>query len=103
MIFGKTFPLDLGDIACKFDIHNLNDEQSIILKKGQKPMLVPKGTQVDGDDVLITFYKSYVHPQDGVMIYKITYKINLWFMQQIRNVIWVVIKSLSGLQKIVIC
>ena len=74
LIFGKTFPLDLGDIACHLDIKNLTEEQRIILKSGESPILVDSNYSPDEDDVVITFYKSYVHPQEGVMIYKISYK-----------------------------
>lgn len=74
LIFGKTFPLDLGDIACKLDIHNICNEQSIVLKPGKGPALMSKEYEAGEKDVSITFYKSYVHPQDGVMIYRISYK-----------------------------
>ena len=75
LIFGKTFPLDLGDIACKLEIRGICDEQAILIKPAQKPELVKLSDVEQGkDDILITFYKSFVHPQDGVMIYKISYK-----------------------------
>ncbi len=74
LIFGKTFPLDLGDIACKLDIHNICEDKCIVLKKDKAPELVPLNYEPEEDDVLISYYKSYVHPQDGVMIYKISYK-----------------------------
>ncbi len=75
LVFGKTFPLDLGDIAASLDIRNISDEQAILMKPGEKPVLVRvDALQAGEDDVVITFYKSFVHPQDGVMIYKITYK-----------------------------
>lgn len=74
LIFGKTFPLDLGDIACKLDIHNICEDKCIVLKKDKAPELVSLSYAPGEDDVLISYYKSYVHPQDGVMIYKISYK-----------------------------
>lgn len=75
LVFGKTFPLDLGDVACGLDIRDIEEGQAIIMRPGKKPELVLlEGLDVGDEDVLITFYKSYVHPQDGVMIYKITYK-----------------------------
>jgi ribonuclease BN (tRNA processing enzyme) len=75
LLFGKTFPLDLGDIACKLEITDIEDSQAIIIKPNQPPQLVEKNKVTpEEDDIYITFYKSYVHPQDGVMIYKITYK-----------------------------
>jgi len=75
VLFGKTFPVDLEEISCKLEIHGISDNQAILIKKGKKPELLNLEDAVqEEDDVLITFYKSYVHPQDGVMIYKITYK-----------------------------
>lgn len=74
LVFGKTFPLDLGDIACKLNIHNISDEQAIILSKNKAPELTTVDVKPKQDDVLINFYKSYSHPQEGVMIYRITYK-----------------------------
>lgn len=73
LLFGKTFPLDLGDIACKLDIKDIEDAQAIIIKPGERPQLVDCTVQPEENDIFITFYKSYVHPQDGVIIYKITY------------------------------
>lgn len=75
LVFGKTFPLDLGDIACNLEINNIVDTQAILIKPEQKPEIVDiENAKPSDDDILITCYKSYVHPQDGVMIYKITYK-----------------------------
>lgn len=75
LVFGKTFPLDLGDVACKCDIHNISEDYAILFKPNKKPVLVlKKDVKQEENDVLVTFYKSYVHPQHGVMIYKISYK-----------------------------
>ena len=75
LFFGKTFPLDLTDIACNCEVNNINDDYAIIFKKKSNPQLVLKKDMKPSEkDVIVTFYKSFVHPQDGVMIYKITYK-----------------------------
>lgn len=75
LVFGKTFPLDLGDIACRIEINNLNEDYAIIYKPDKLPELVlKKDLKPSEDDVVVTFYKSFVHPQDGVMIYKVEYK-----------------------------
>lgn len=74
LVFGKTFPLDLGDIACSLDIQDIYENQAILIKPDDVPKFVQAGTSAGENDVLINFYKSYVHPQDGVMIYRITYK-----------------------------
>jgi len=75
LVFGKTFPLDLNDIQCELDIHNLDEDYAILLKSGSKAQLVKKDELKPlENDVVVSFYKSYVHPQNGVIIYKITYQ-----------------------------
>lgn len=76
MLFGKTFPLDLGDIAGDINFYNIKDEETIILRHGIDPIVVKSSEHLElqYDDVVIKCYKSYAHPQDGVVVYKITYK-----------------------------
>ena len=78
LLFGKSFQLDLGDIAGNLNIHDLNENEGIILRHGYPPIVKriesPEDTKIEEDDVLITCYKSYAHPQEGVFIYKITYR-----------------------------
>ena len=75
LVFGKSFPLDLGDIACSLEIQDICDSYAILIKPESKPQLLKlEDVEQAPEDILITFYKSYVHPQDGVMIYKISYK-----------------------------
>ena len=75
LIFGKTFPIELGNIACNLEVKDICDSQAILIKPDRAPELVNlEEVKQEDDDVLITFYKSYVHPQDGVIIYKISYQ-----------------------------
>lgn len=78
LLFGKSFPLDLGDIAGNLNIRDINETEGIILRKGEPPIIrrIEKedDLKVEEDDVLITCYRSYAHPQEGVIIYKIYYK-----------------------------
>lgn len=78
LLFGKSFPLDLGDVAGNLNIRDLNETEGIILRHGEAPIIKRIETEEDmkvgEDDVLITFYRSYAHPQEGVLIYKIIYK-----------------------------
>ena len=74
VLFGKTFPLDLGDIAGKLDIKNITSNDLIILRHGSEPIICKSQENILPDDVVISCYKSYGHPQEGVMIYKIYYK-----------------------------
>ena len=78
LLFSKSFPLDLGDIAGQLNIYNLQETDCIVLDK--KKDAVVKRVESDEDlipkkeQVIISCYKSYAHPQNGVMIYKIAYK-----------------------------
>ena len=78
LLFTKTFPLDLGDIAAEVNIQDLNETNYIILRHGKTPIVTRVydfySSEVDEDDVVISCYKSFAHPQSGVYIYKITYK-----------------------------
>lgn len=78
LLFGKSFPLDLGDIAGNLNIKDLSETEGIILRHGEAPIVKrienENDAKVENDDVLITCYRSYAHPQEGVLIYKISYK-----------------------------
>lgn len=78
LLFGKSFPLDLGDIAGNLNIKDLNETEAIILRKDSAPIIKRVENEHDAipvnDDVVITCYRSYAHPQEGVLIYKIAYK-----------------------------
>lgn len=77
LLFTKTFPIDLGDIAANLNICDIDETECIILRHGSDPII--KRVSEDEveflpEDVIITSYKSYAHPQEGVVIYKIEYK-----------------------------
>ena len=78
LLFTKTFPLDLGDIAAELKIQDLNETNYIILRKGEEPIVTRVydfySSQCNEDDVIISCYKSFAHPQNGVFVYKIYYK-----------------------------
>ena len=80
LLFTKSFPLDLGDIAADLRIMDLNETSYIIFKKDEDlPKVIRVNDLKEGDfnydeDVVVTCYKSYAHPQNGVFVYKITYK-----------------------------
>ncbi len=78
LLFGKSFPLDLGDIAGNLNIKDIAETDAIILRHGEPPIIkrIEKEDDLiaDENDVVITCYRSYAHPQEGVIIYKISYK-----------------------------
>ena len=74
LVFGKTFPIDLGDIACNLNIYGIGQEGRIVFSKNCEPVIMPVDACVSKEDVVVDYYKSYVHPQEGVIIYKISYR-----------------------------
>ena len=78
LLFGKSFPLDLGDIAGNLNIKDIAETDAILLRHGEPPIIPrverPEDLDAGEDDVVITCYRSYAHPQEGVIIYKISYK-----------------------------
>jgi len=77
LLFTKSFPLDLGDIAANLSMHDISETEYIVLRDEEIQVkrienfeeIIPKD-----DEVIISCYKSYAHPQDGVMVYKVAYK-----------------------------
>lgn len=77
LLFGKSFPLDLGDIAGNLNIRDLNETEGIVLRHGEPPIIKRienDDEKPENNDVLITCYRSYAHPQEGVYVYKISFK-----------------------------
>ena len=77
LLFTKSFPLNLGDIAAKLNIMDVNETECIILDdRGIKLKRIEAGETLtpQNEELIISCYKSYAHPQDGVLIYKIAYK-----------------------------
>lgn len=77
LLFTKSFPLDLGDIAANLNIFDANETDYFVLNNNEVSVkriqnneeLIPKG-----EEIIISCYKSYAHPQEGVLVYKIAYK-----------------------------
>ncbi len=77
LLFTKTFPIDLGDIAANLNICDIDETECIILRHDSDPIIKRVSedeVEILPEDVIITSYKSYAHPQEGVVIYKIEYK-----------------------------
>ena len=77
-LFNKTFPLDAGDIAADVVCYDINETSYIIIKKNSTTILTNvcdfQNTKTSDDDIIISCYKSFAHPQNGVIIYRIEYK-----------------------------
>lgn len=77
LLFTKSFPLDLGDVAADLNMVDISDSTIIVIKNGDMEVKRIESEQdliPQNEEVIISNYKSYAHPQDGVIIYKIAYK-----------------------------
>ena len=77
LLFTKSFPLDLGDIAARLNIFDANETEYFVLTNNEvKVKRIEKNEELlpKKDEIIISCYKSYAHPQDGVLVYKIAYK-----------------------------
>ena len=79
LLYNKSFPLDLNDVAATLNITDIDDTNVIVLDDSEnspkiRTITKAEDVQPKGEEVVIRFYKSYSHPQNGVLIYKISYK-----------------------------
>ena len=79
LLFQKSFPLDLTEIAADVNFVNLNDNYILVFKDDTEvPEIMKIESDYDyvpeGDEVVISCLKSNAHPKTGVLIYKIAYK-----------------------------
>ncbi len=79
LIFEKSFPLDLADVAANLNFGDINDSYALIFSPDSYvPQLQKIETDEDAipvdDEVVVSCLKSQSHPKNGVMIYKVAYK-----------------------------
>ncbi len=78
VLFNKTFPVDASDIAADVVCYDVNETSYIIIKKDSSTVVTNVcdfyKTKYSDDDIIISCYKSFAHPQNGVMVYRIEYK-----------------------------
>lgn len=82
-VLGKTmlspyFPVDFKDMKSMKVIRTINETSVIFLKDGaERPELAHlerDGAHIPHDAVRINAFKSYGHPKDGVMVYRISWR-----------------------------
>lgn len=79
LLFEKSFPLDLSDIASNLSFGDINDSFALIFSPDS---YIPELQKIDGDEdaipvddeVVVSCLKSNSHPKDGIMVYKVAYK-----------------------------
>lgn len=70
-------PVLLEERSASINVNNIKDDQTLLLKNDGNIELVESGClklNSDDDTVRINCLKTYSHPKDGVMFYKITWQ-----------------------------
>ncbi len=77
-IFDPIFPIELKEMSAQIKISNLHETQAIIIHPDKIEPEVIRVTEeheltAPDDAILIRCAKSYAHPKDGVLMFRITY------------------------------
>lgn len=74
-MFTPFFPIDVGEMAAHLSVNNFKETEMIVLHPDKKEPEIKRVNSVEevipADAVTITCQKSYAHPKDGVMLFKI--------------------------------
>lgn len=79
LLYGKSFPITLNDIAADLEITNITEGDVLIFSQNNPIPLRKRVISADditpmGEEVIVSCMKSLAHGPDGVMLYKIAYK-----------------------------
>lgn len=77
-MFTPFFPVDLGEMAAQMHINNFKETEMLLLHKDKaKPEHLNIYTHkepLSEDIAKVTCFKSYAHPKDGVLVFRIDWK-----------------------------
>ena len=78
ILYNKAFPLGLEDITCSITIEDFRESNYLIIDKNsvQKVLTVEefKNYQKDKEDIIVTTHKTFAHPRNGCLCFKIEYQ-----------------------------
>ena len=79
LLYGKSFPICINDIAADLEISNISETEVLILDQNSPMPFRKRIMSADdivpvGDEVVISCMKSFAHGTEGVMVYKIAYR-----------------------------
>jgi len=77
VLFDKVFPLGLEDVNCNLEIEDFGEKQAVIIDKKGTPRLIKavelENTKLDKEDIVITSHKTFAHPKEGSLCFKVSY------------------------------
>ncbi len=79
LLYGKSFPICLNDIAADLEISNISEGEVLIFDQNSPVPLRKRVISADDiipvdEEVIVSCMKSLAHGSEGVMIYKIAYR-----------------------------
>ena len=76
VLFDKVFPLGIDEIKSNFNIQNLSPENLIVINQDGKIKLYNQNDDIktNEDDIIISIYKTPMHPKNGCLCFKIKYR-----------------------------
>lgn len=72
LVWGKSFPVNFSDLAAQIKTGNALENKKIIINDKEEFAVQTDETPSE-DDIVITCMKSNSHPQNGVIVYRISY------------------------------
>lgn len=77
ILFDKVFPLGLEDVSCNLEIEDFGEKQAVIIDKDGETRLIKlvelENTKLDKEDVVVTAHKTFAHPKEGSLCFKVSY------------------------------
>lgn len=77
VLFDKVFPLGLEDVNCELGIFDFVSTSVLVLKQSGENILLNSNTVTsyvkEEDDVVIRAHKTFAHPKNGSLCYKIEF------------------------------
>ncbi len=76
ILFDKVFPLAIDEINSTFNIENFSDKDTIIINQNgniRKYVSSNDNIPLNKDDIIITAYKTPMHPKNGCLCFKIKF------------------------------
>lgn len=76
VLFDKVFPLGIDEIKSNFNIQNLSPKNLIVISQDEKIKLYNQNDDIktNEDDIIISIYKTPMHPKNGCLCFKIKYR-----------------------------
>ena len=72
LVWGKSFPVNFSDLAANIKTENALENKKIIIN--DKTEFASYGEEQSDDDIVVTCMKSNSHPQNGVVVYRVSYQ-----------------------------